>query len=60
MAGKGSRPRPYSVDQKTFDSNWDTIFNKKKQSDPDKFDQAVIKNEYYDLDDLQDPDRVGN
>jgi len=60
MAGKGSRPRPYSVDQKTFDSNWDTIFNKKKQSDSDKFDQAVIKNEYYDLDDLQDPDRVGN
>lgn len=30
-AGKGSRPRPYSVDQKTFDSNWDTIF-KKEQS----------------------------
>ncbi len=27
--GKGSRPRPYSVDQKTFDSNWDTIFSKK-------------------------------
>ncbi len=30
-AGKGSRPRPFSVDQKTFDSNWDTIF-KKEQS----------------------------
>ncbi len=28
MSGKGSRPRPYSVDQKTFDSNWDRIFNK--------------------------------
>ena len=27
--GKGSKPRPYSVDQKTFDSNWDTIFKKK-------------------------------
>jgi hypothetical protein len=32
MSGKGSRPRPYSVDQKTFDSNWDQIFgNKEKQ-----------------------------
>lgn len=35
--GKGSAPRPFSVDQKTFDSNWDKIFGKKKQepqSDP--------------------------
>jgi len=29
--GKGSRPRPYSVDQKTFDNNWDAIFDKKNQ-----------------------------
>lgn len=28
MAGKGSRPRPYSVDLNTFDNNWDTIFSK--------------------------------
>ena len=28
MSGKGSKPRPYSVDQKTFSSNWDNIFNK--------------------------------
>jgi hypothetical protein len=28
---KGSNPRPYSVDQKTFDSNWDAIFNKKSE-----------------------------
>ena len=27
---KGSNPRPYSVDQKTFDSNWDAIFKKKE------------------------------
>lgn len=32
--GKGSRPRPYSVDQKTFDNNWDAIFKK---------DRAVIE-----------------
>lgn len=30
QGGKGSRPRPYSVDQKTFDNNWDMIFSKKK------------------------------
>ena len=28
-AGKGSRPRPYSVSQNTFSSNWDNIFKKK-------------------------------
>jgi len=26
--GKGSAPRPFSVDKKTFDSNWDKIFKK--------------------------------
>ena len=31
MSGKGSKPRPYSVDQKTFDSNWDAIFGKKNK-----------------------------
>ncbi len=43
--GKGSRPRPYSVDQKTFDSNWDNIFGKKKkevEENKDKtFDQRM-------------------
>lgn len=29
--GKGSKPRPFSVDQKTFDNNWDNIFKKKKE-----------------------------
>ena len=28
MSGKGSKPRPYSVDKKTFDDNWDKIFSK--------------------------------
>lgn len=35
MAGKGSKPRPFSVDTQTFDSNWDNIFKKQKE-------QAVI------------------
>ena len=29
--GKGSNPRPYSVDRKTFDNNWDAIFKKKEE-----------------------------
>jgi hypothetical protein len=28
--GKGSRARPFSVDQQTFNSNWDNIFKKDK------------------------------
>jgi hypothetical protein len=32
MSGKGSSPRPYSVDQKTFTDNWDRIFGPKKNS----------------------------
>lgn len=26
MSGKGSKPRPYSVDRATFDSNWERTF----------------------------------
>lgn len=40
---KGSKPRPYSVDQKTFDSNWDSIFGKKEDN------TGTNKNEYYDI-----------
>jgi hypothetical protein len=31
MSGKGSKPRPYSVDQETFINNWDRIFGNKKR-----------------------------
>jgi len=30
MSGKGSTPRPFSVTQNQFASNWDAIFGKKK------------------------------
>ena len=43
MSGKGSRPRPFSVDQKTFDDNWDKIF--KRQDD----NTGTDKNEYQDV-----------
>lgn len=29
--GKGSAARPFSVDKKTFESNWDRIFNNKNK-----------------------------
>jgi hypothetical protein len=35
MSGKGSSPRPYSVDKKTFDDNWERIFCKDKRVDED-------------------------
>ena len=43
--GKGSAPRPYSVDQKTFEDNWDKIFGKKKVED----NTGVTQNEYQDI-----------
>jgi hypothetical protein len=33
MAGKGSKARPFSVDRKTFESNWDRIFKKNKKKE---------------------------
>ena len=43
--GKGSAPRPYTVDQKTFENNWDKIFGKKKVED----NTGVTQNEYQDI-----------
>jgi len=54
--GKGSSARPYSVDRDTFEQNWDNIFNRKKKTTAELFDQAILKNEYYDLDDFADSD----
>ena len=44
--GKGSSPRPYSVDQKTFANNWDLIFKKK---DPKEIDDAIAEDEAFKL-----------
>lgn len=48
--GKGSSPRPFSVDLKTFDNNWNNIFKKKKKTEAEKQAEAFLKNEYYDFD----------
>ncbi len=36
MSGKGSNPRPFSVDRKTFESNWNKIFGKKTKKNSQK------------------------
>jgi hypothetical protein len=36
MSGKGSKPRPLSVDRKTFNDNWDKIFSKKELTKEEK------------------------
>jgi hypothetical protein len=60
MAGKGSKARPLSVDTKTFDSNWDLAFGKKKKTEAELFDEKVVmKDEYFDLDvNPENPDQV--
>lgn len=30
--GKGDKPRPYSVDRKTFENNWEAIFGDKQKN----------------------------
>ena len=43
---KGSAPRPFEVDQKTFESNWETIFGKRKTNNgSDKHDDLGKKGE---------------
>ena len=41
---KGSMPRPYSVDLKTFDNNWDNIFRK---PDPRVVEDQQIEDEAF-------------
>ena len=41
---KGSRPRPYSVSQKDFGSNYDAIFRKPT---PAQVDDAVAEDEAF-------------
>lgn len=41
MSGKGSKPRPLSVDRKTFEDNWDRIFGQ------NPLDKAVEVSSYW-------------
>jgi hypothetical protein len=42
--GKGSNPRPFSVDHKTFDSNWEKAFGK---PEPSVIDDAKAEDEAF-------------
>lgn len=35
-AGKGSKPRPFSVSQQEYDNRWDAIFGRDKQKNDEK------------------------
>jgi hypothetical protein len=43
--GKGSSPRPYSVDQKTFSNNWNKIFGERtpKEIEEDKAEDEAFE-----------------
>jgi len=46
---KGSTPRPFSVDQDTFGSNWDRIFgNKDTNTDWDHYSDLPAPDAYQD------------
>ena len=51
---KGSRPRPYSISQKEFDTNFDRIFRKDKrveeeqQNQDDEFERLAKESEIKD------------
>jgi hypothetical protein len=46
MSGKGSSPRPFSVDRKTFENNWEKIFGKKSKK---KTTEKNTKNQKQDI-----------
>jgi len=43
MTGKGSAPRPFSVSQEEYKSNWDNIFKK----DPRQIEDAKLEDEAF-------------
>ena len=49
MSGKGSRPRPFSVDRKTFESNWEKIFGKKTKKTKKKVTEKTCKKQKLDI-----------
>lgn len=53
MSGKGSSPRPFSVDRGTFDNNWDRIFGSDK---PAKEHRELDEKEWDAYSGLPNPD----
>lgn len=48
--GKGSKPRPYSVDQDQFSKNWNLIFGKKNEKVSEQTSEANQSSESGGLD----------
>lgn len=50
---KGSSPRPFSIDRKTFENNWDQIFKKEEKPQPpwDHYSDLPSPNAYEESDD---------
>ena len=46
--GKGSAPRPYSVDHNTFANNWELAFGKKKKQEKE-INESALRDEFFDL-----------
>ena len=42
MSGKGSSPRPFSVDRQTFAVNWNKIFRNNEQTEKRSLDQELF------------------
>jgi hypothetical protein len=62
MSGKGSRPRPFSVTQEEYMNRWDAIFGRDLDKKENTDQQLVLHQHLLEgrLDDLEDPNRVGN
>jgi len=64
--GKGSKQRPRVIDNDTFESNWDRIFDKKKSSIDSEFGHPAytryphLKNQKYKQQDLTELNGDGN
>jgi hypothetical protein len=52
-AGKGSRPRPFSVSQAEWDSRWDAIFSRDLKEEDKKSVDTVQKVQYNDTTEQQ-------
>ena len=46
--GKGSSARPFSVDRKKFEDNWDRIFKNKKEESKDVSEEQEVDPEITD------------
>jgi hypothetical protein len=44
-AGKGSKPRPFSVSQQEYDTRWDAIFSRDLKEDEESSKSSDLNNQ---------------